>query len=136
MEKATRHNEGKLKWSLVDFEALTPMVRGLEFGAKKYGVNNWKKGLPTTEVCESLLRHTFAYLSGEDIDPESGLPHIAHIQDNALFLGYMDMKKPEFDDRVGKIKRTPALLKAMRELKEAVRNQRPFEVLFGNKKKT
>lgn len=99
MEMATRHNEGKLKWSLVSFEALEPMVKGLEFGAKKYGIDNWKKGLPITEVCESMLRHIFAYLGGEDIDPESGLPHIAHIQDNAMFLGYMDLKMPQFDDR-------------------------------------
>ena len=101
-EKGTRFNEGKPQWSLVDFYSLEPMVRVLEFGKEKYGRDNWKKGLPTTEICESMLRHIFAYLSGEDIDQESGLPHIGHIQANAKFLSYMDRNKPEFDSRNSK----------------------------------
>lgn len=99
MERATRHNEGKLRWSLVDFNSFSPMVKVLEFGAKKYGIDNWKKGLYTTEICESMLRHIFAYLNGENRDEDSGLSHICHIQANAMFLGFMDLKMPEFDDR-------------------------------------
>lgn len=95
----TRHNEGKPRWSLVDFDALEPMVRVLEYGAKKYGENNWKKGLKTTEICESLLRHIFAYLNGEDIDPESGLPQIGFILSNAKFLSYMTQFRPDCDTR-------------------------------------
>lgn len=99
MEKADRFNEGKIKWSLVDFESLEGMVRVLEYGATKYSPHNWKKGLQVTEVAESLLRHTFALLAGEDNDGESGLPHTGHIQCNAMFLAFMLEKKPEFDDR-------------------------------------
>lgn len=98
-EKAIRHNKGKLQWGLVDFESLTPMVRVLEFGAKKYEPNNWKKGLNTVELTECLLRHTFAYLNGEDNDPESGQSHIGHIMCNAMFIMYMHANKPEFDNR-------------------------------------
>ena len=97
--QASRFNTGKPKWGLVDFESLEPMVRVLEFGAKKYVEHNWKKGLPTTEICESLLRHVFAYLRGEDKDPESGISHIGHIQCNAMFLSHMMNFKPEFDNR-------------------------------------
>lgn len=94
-----RYNEGKRRWSLVDFQSLEGMVKVLEFGAEKYDDHNWKKGLKTTEVSESLMRHLFAYLSGEDKDPESELRHIDHILCNALFLSYMDLNKPEFDSR-------------------------------------
>ena len=87
-EKSIRLNEGKLQWSLVDFKSLEPMVRVLEFGAKKYSRYNWKKGMETHEICESMLRHIFAYLSGEENDPESGLSHIGHIQCNAKFLQF------------------------------------------------
>ena len=97
MSQGERFNDGKLKWSLVDFNAFAPMVRVLEFGAEKYASHNWKKGLPTTEVCESMLRHTYAYLEGEDIDKESGLSHIGHIQCNAMFLSRMAYG--EHDDR-------------------------------------
>lgn len=99
MEKGLRYNNGKIRWSLVDFDALEDMVKVLEFGASKYNDHNWKKGLNTTEVCESLMRHLTAYLRGEDKDPESGLSHIGHIQCNAMFLSYMDKYKKDFDSR-------------------------------------
>jgi hypothetical protein len=98
-EKGNRLNQGKPQWSLVDFPSLEGMVRVLEFGAKKYSRSNWKKGLPTTEICESMLRHTFAYLQGEDNDPESGISHIGHIQCNAMFLGHMQKNRPDMDTR-------------------------------------
>ena len=87
--KADRKNEGKKQWSLVDFKALEPMVDVLEFGAKKYAPNNWKKGLLTKGICESMLRHLLAYMNGEDVDQESGISHIGHIQCNAMFLSHM-----------------------------------------------
>lgn len=96
---AKRYNSGKTQWSLVDFKSLEGMVKILEFGAEKYGASNWKKGLKTTEVCESLMRHLFAYLDGEDNDQESGMRHIDHVLCNAMFLSYMDSNKPEFDTR-------------------------------------
>ena len=98
-DQAIRYNSGKLKWSLVDFDSLKDMVRVLMFGAEKYSPDNWKKGLPTKEVCESLLRHTFAYLEGEDNDPESNLSHLGHIMCNTMFLSWIAKHKPEFDNR-------------------------------------
>ena len=96
--KADRYNEGKCRWSLVDFKSLEPMVQVLEYGTKKYSKDNWKKGLPVTEICESMMRHLYAFLNGETLDPESGLSHIGHIQCNAMFLSHM-MSKGGFDDR-------------------------------------
>lgn len=98
-ERADRFNTGKLKWSLVDFTALGPMVEVLEYGAAKYEAHQWKKGLPVTETCDSLMRHLFAFMGGENNDPESGKPHVGHILCNAMFLSYMLQNKPEFDDR-------------------------------------
>ncbi len=94
-----RFNEGKRKWSLVDFDSLEDMVKVLEFGAVKYGEYNWQKGLKTTDIIESMLRHVFSYLNGEDNDKESGISHIGHIQCNAMFLAYMQKNKPELDSR-------------------------------------
>ncbi len=99
---ADRYNKGKIKWSLVDFESLEDMVRVLEFGAKKYAPNNWKKGLHTTEIIDSLLRHLFAYQRGEENDQESGISHIGHVLCNAMFLAHMMKFKPEMDDRNAK----------------------------------
>lgn len=85
--KALRYNSDKPKYSLLDLKSMEPGVRVLEFGAKKYAPNNWKKGMPMSEILDSMMRHIAALQSGEYIDPESGLPHTGHIQCNALFLG-------------------------------------------------
>lgn len=92
-DKSLRYNEGKPKWSLVDFKSLEPMVRVLEYGCTKYEKDNWKKGLDNTEVLESLSRHLFALMSGEELDPESQLPHIGHIMCNAMFFQYHKNKE-------------------------------------------
>jgi len=97
-DQAMRFNDGKLQWSLVDFQALEPMVLVLEFGAKKYDAHNWKKGLPVTKIAESMMRHLFALLAGEDKDPESGIEHTGHILCNAMFLSRM-MTEKKWDDR-------------------------------------
>lgn len=98
-EKGMRFNNGKLRWGLVPFSALEGMVKVLEYGCLKYSPHNWKKGLSVIQICESLQRHLYAFLEGEDIDEESGLHHKDHILCNALFLSWMLENKPEFDDR-------------------------------------
>ena len=40
IDKALRYNDGKLQWSMVDFDSLEGLVRVLEYGAKKYSKNN------------------------------------------------------------------------------------------------
>ena len=88
MEKSQRFNEGKPKWSYVHFKSLEPMVRVLEYGAQKYAPDNWKIGLDLDEILESLSRHLFALMDGEEFDKESGLPHIGHLMCNSMFYNY------------------------------------------------
>tara|TARA_R110000772_G_scaffold54130_1_gene123543 strand:- start:61079 stop:61399 length:321 start_codon:yes stop_codon:yes gene_type:complete len=99
MEEGRRDNEGKIKWSLISWRALEPLVRVLSFGANKYSAHNWKKGLKYTEICESLQRHMNAFIDGEDNDPESKLTHVGHILCNAMFLSYMYLFRKDMDDR-------------------------------------
>jgi len=94
-----RYNTGKLKWGLVSWKALEPMVRVLMFGAEKYDEHNWKGGLKYTEVCESLQRHINSFIDGEDNDPESKLTHVGHVLCNAMFLSYMFLFRKDMDDR-------------------------------------
>ena len=98
-EQALRYNTGKRRWTLVDFKSLESMVEVLEYGENKYDKWNWCKGMPVSAVSESLLRHMFAFLDGEDKDPESGIDHLGHIMSNAMFLSYIMREKSQYDDR-------------------------------------
>ena len=91
---AARYNRGKLQWSMVDFKAFEPMVKVLEFGAKKYARDNWRKGLIPRQILESSLRHIFSLLQGEENDPDSGLPHIGHLMCNDMFYSYFTQVNP------------------------------------------
>ena len=107
-DTALRYNDGKPRYSLIDIQSFEPMVRVLEYGIEKYstaecsGRDNWKKGLPVTEILDSALRHIDAILRGEDIDAESGLPHIGHLQCNIMFLAHTLKHHPHLDDRSGR----------------------------------
>lgn len=101
--EAVKFDEGKVDWTLVPFEALEDMAKVLTFGAKKYDSWNWTTGggFKWTRVLASCLRHIFAFMRGEDVDPESGISHISHAQCNLLFLAYYIRNKNKFpnDDR-------------------------------------
>lgn len=82
-------DDGKLQWHLLlqgCMKALTGAVQVLMYGLNKgYPDHNWKK-VDAARYKNAAARHFFAYLNGEDIDPESGLPHIDHLLTNILFL--------------------------------------------------
>lgn len=100
---AVRDDSGKTNWSLMPFEALEEINKVLEFGATKYAANNWQEGtgFKYSRVLNSLLRHVFAFMRGEDKDPESGLSHMAHAGCNVLFILYYLKNKARYanDDR-------------------------------------
>lgn len=85
--KALRYNSKKPQYSLIDMQALLPLVAVLEFWAKKYARNNWKKDMDMDQLMDSLLRHVAA-LQNELYDRESWIHHIWHILANAMFYSY------------------------------------------------
>jgi hypothetical protein len=102
--EAQRFDEGKTNWSLMPFEAVEEVNKVLEFGANKYSEWNFTSngGMKHSRILNSCLRHIFAYMRGQDNDPESGLSHLAHAGCNIMFLLYYN-KYPEIfkakDDR-------------------------------------
>ncbi len=97
----TRHNAGKPPFSILleAHNAVEGVSKVLEFGSIKYDRGNWRNGLHHTKICDSLLRHLSLYLSGEDFDEESNLPHVHHVACNAIFLAEMIATHPHLDDR-------------------------------------
>lgn len=99
MEIGKRYNEGKLDWRLIKLEDLEPLVRVLMFGKEKYDEANWKKGLPISDIINSLTRHLAKLQMGRDTDEESGLEETGHLMCNIYFIQWLLKHKPWFDDR-------------------------------------
>lgn len=88
---ALRYNSGKVDFTLVPLDALEAEAKVWMAGEAKYGRLNWQKlwaDQTADVVLASLLRHAYAISRGEDVDPETGLPHAAHIRCNAGMLCY------------------------------------------------
>jgi hypothetical protein len=94
-----RFNSGKMPVSLVPASYTAYCTAGLAYGALKYAEHNWRRGDKWTKVYESMQRHLDAFREGEDIDAESGLPHLALAGCNLAFLTEFYDKGLGTDDR-------------------------------------
>jgi hypothetical protein len=82
-----KHDAGKPDYSLLPLSALEPVVRVLEHGAAKYGRTNYLALAGARErYLAACLRHLAAFQDGEAVDPESGLPHLAHAICGLIFV--------------------------------------------------
>ncbi len=97
---------------------------GMHEGARKYGSHNYR----VTKVFAStyhaaMLRHIFAYWEGEDIDPDSGVPHISKLIACASVLRDAEIQGMLIDDRPPK---TPKCHKAfVQKLMDDVMERHP-----------
>lgn len=95
---ALKYDTGKLPLDLLDPIALEGLAAVLAFGANKYAAHNWRSGFKYSRLIAAMMRHTFAILRGEYLDPESGLPHIDHVGCCWMFLSNMMKTRPDLDD--------------------------------------
>lgn len=86
-----KYDSEKMRFSLIPLAELQDVNKVLEFGAKKYGADNWKKVDNAQErYFNAAMRHILAWQSGELLDDESGLPHLAHAQCCLMFMAWFD----------------------------------------------
>ncbi len=100
----------KAPLSLVTYECVKGISQAMYYGAFQakridgkfgYGPYNWRN----TEVrysiyLDAILRHTFALADGEDLDPDSGLPHEDHIGANINLIKDAKKHNKLIDDRL------------------------------------
>lgn len=66
----------------------------LTFGAKKYGPENWKKlENLATRYYAACRRHLLDWADGEELDKESGLPHLIHAMACLHFVLWNELKE-------------------------------------------
>jgi len=90
--KQARFNSGKPNWGLIPFKAVEPIIQVMMKGAEKYAPYNWQNG-DAEQNFQSLMRHLVSWQSGEKIDQESGLTHLAHAGCNIIFMLWHELYK-------------------------------------------
>lgn len=92
--QAAKADAGKLRYDLIPVRALTALAEIYTYGAKKYQAESWR-ALPDAipRYRAAAWRHWIAYLSGEALDPESGLSHLAHLHWNVVALSELEHDK-------------------------------------------
>lgn len=97
-----KFDNGKPQINLVPPEVIIAAANVFGFGAQKYGVNNWRQDInkfPYSRHYGSIMRHLLAWHSGEDLDPESGLPHTHHALTQMMILVMCEIEGKDVDDR-------------------------------------
>lgn len=99
MSGALKFDSVKPRTDLMSPKALLGLAAVLEYGANKYEEDNWRKGTNWRRYIGAALRHLLAFTDGEDVDPESGLPHIDHAACCLHFLSEYQKTQNGEDDR-------------------------------------
>jgi hypothetical protein len=92
-----KDDTGKPRFDLMPAAAELKIAEVLEYGARKYAPDNWRKvENPESRYLAAALRHINAWRRGESRDPESGLSHLAHAATSLMFV--MELVSDEYDD--------------------------------------
>lgn len=95
-----KFDSDKVRMELLPPAALEQVAKVFTYGARKYSEENYLLGTNYRRYCGAVLRHTWAFMRGEDMDPESGLSHLAHAACNCLMLLELLRVNTGKDDRI------------------------------------
>jgi hypothetical protein len=89
-----KHDNGKPRFDLIPPGPMREIAAVFEYGARKYSPDGWYRvedGF--MRYLAAAYRHINARHRGEVLDPESGLPHLAHAVTSLLFLMEWDSQQ-------------------------------------------
>jgi hypothetical protein len=99
MNEGVKYDQNKVRFDLLPAEFLFGTSEVLTYGAAKYGVRNWEKGMSWGRVFAALMRHMWAWWRGEKLDPETKMPHLWHASCCLAFLIAYEARGVGTDDR-------------------------------------
>lgn len=91
-EVGLKLDQDKPRFGLVPAKALTEVTKVLTYGARKYSAENWRH-VDMARYFDASQRHLWAYKGGQELDPESGMNHLAHAICSLMFMLQMDLEK-------------------------------------------
>ena len=99
MNSGIKHDDKKAPLWIVPREVMEAISHVMIFGAAKYGIHNWRKGMNWTRLASASLRHITAWTNGESVDPETGYSHLWHAACCIAFLITYQAQGLGVDDR-------------------------------------
>ena len=92
-DQRVKTDAGKPRLELIPTSLYESLGKVLTSGAEKYGEWTWTR-VSADRYVGALLRHLCRYMDDpEGLDEDSGLPHIAHVLCNAMFLNHFVLSK-------------------------------------------
>lgn len=92
------------RYDLIPTEPLRMLAKHYGVGSLKYDDDNWQKGYDWRLSYSALQRHANQFWAGEDIDAETGSPHLIAAAWHCFTLTWFMDNRPEFDTRTSKPK--------------------------------
>lgn len=90
----------KAPLSCVPLPVLMELGIGMLEGACKYGRHNYRSiGVRASVYFDAVCRHLFAWWEGEDLDPDSGMPHVVKAMACLAVLRDAQIQGQYTDDR-------------------------------------
>lgn len=89
---------------LVPPEFILALSKHYGIGAAKYAAHNWRGGYDWEWSYNAAMRHLLQFWQGEDIDPETGSPHVISAAWHCCALSIFMEEHPELDTRWSTVK--------------------------------
>lgn len=108
--------EGKTDYSVIPWPVIGLLAQAMEEGAGKYGRFNYRQDpIEARTYIAAICRHLFGdpangtlgWVNGEDIDPDSGLPHLVKVMACCLLVEDSRKQGTLIDNRLQTESKTP-----------------------------
>ena len=99
MAEGIKYDSAKPRMNLLPPKAIIEVSKVLTFGAEKYDAENWRKlDDLQNRYTAGALRHIFAHMDGEQLDPETNLSHLAHALCCLLFKLEIELENAKIEE--------------------------------------
>jgi hypothetical protein len=114
-----KREAGSLKADVTNLSIAALLAEGevMRQGAEKYGSYNWTvHSMRASTYYNAILRHLWAWWTGQDTDPDSGQSHLAHIRASCGILIEQQVAARLNDDRPREIARAVPIMARLKRL--------------------
>ena len=103
----TRMDSGKPSLGMIPPSFTIGVAEVLTHGAQKYSTGNWMRGMSFSDIADAIESHLSKWKLGQELDDDSGLPHLHHAACGLAFLSWYQhgpraAEYAQFDDRLFK----------------------------------